>query len=154
MSELRIEKGRTAVVLTMMAAGTISGEMFVQANSRHRAGPEHPDDILNDSEPFFPMVLDSGETLLIAKEQVLEAEMEDTRITDLLASGVVRPAEVELRLAGGAVRTGTMFLEIRADRPRLLDFLNKYDQRFFLLHSSDGVRLVNRDFIEHVRPLD
>ena len=154
MSDLRIEKGRTSVVLTMTGAGTISGEMFVQANSRHRSGPEHPEDILNDGEPFFPMVLDSGETLLIAKDQVLEAEMEDTLIAGLLESGAVRPAAVEITLAGGAARSGTMFLEVRMDRPRLLDFLNKWDQRFFLLHSSDGVRLINRHFIEHVRPLD
>lgn len=154
MSDLRIEKGRTAVVITMTGSGSISGEMFVQANSRHRSGPEHPEDILNDEEPFFPMVLDSGETLLVAKDQVLEAGMEDTLISGLLESGAVRPAAVEITLAGGAVRTGTLFLEVRADRPRLLDFLNKFNQRFFLLHSSEGVRLINRHFIEHVRPLD
>jgi len=154
MSEFRIEKGRTSVVLTMAGARTISGEMFVQANARHRTGPEHPEDILNDGEPFFPMVLESGETLLIAKDQVLEAEMQDTTIESLLENGAVRPAAVELTLAGGASRTGTLYLEVRADRPRLLDFLNKFEQRFFLLHSSNGVRLINRHFIEHVRPLD
>ena len=154
MSDFRIEKGRAAVVLTMAGAGTIQGEMFVQANSRHRAGPEHPEDILNDEEPFFPMVLDSGETLLIAKDQVLQAEMEDSTIQSLIENGAVRPAAVELTLAGGNAYSGTLFLEVRADRPRLLDFLNKFEHRFFLLHSSNGVRLINRHFIEHVRPLD
>ena len=154
MSDFRIEKGRQSVIVTMLSAGTLSGEMFVQAHSRHHTGPEHPEDILNDDEPFFPMVLESGETMLIAKDQVLEAEMEDSTVAALIENGAVRPAAVELILAGGASRSGTLYLEIRADRPRLLDFLNKYDRRFFLLHSSDGVRLINRHFIEHVRPLD
>lgn len=155
MSEYRIEKGRTSVLLSLAGAAALSGEMFVQSYSRRGDGPENPEDILNDDEPFFPLALDDGNTLLVAKDQVLEAHIEEDPLNEELAmSGAVRAVSVELTLAGGTTRTGTLYLEVRADRPRLLDFLNKYDQRFFLLHSSDGVRLINRHLIEHVRPLD
>jgi len=154
MSDFRIEKGRTSVLLTMAGAGSLSGEMFVQSYSRRGDSPENPEDILNDAEPFFPLALGDGNTLLIAKEQVLEAHLEDAVGEEPERRTGVRAAAVELTLAGGTARTGTLYLEVRADRPRLLDFLNKYEQRFFLLHSSDGVRLINRHLIEHVRPLD
>src|SRR5688572_7064991 len=70
MSDLRIEKGRTSVLLTMAGAGSLSGEMFIQSYSRRGDGPENPEDILNDAEPFFPLALDDGNTMLIAKDQV------------------------------------------------------------------------------------
>ena len=138
----------------MAGAGSLSGEMFVQSYSRRGDGPENPEDILNDDEPFFPLALDDGNTLLVAKDQVMEAHIEELPDEDPELRNSVRAAMVELTLAGGTARTGTMYLEVRTDRPRLLDFLNKYEQRFFLLHSSDGVRLINRHLIEHVRPLD
>lgn len=154
MSDFRIEKGRTSVLLTMAGAGSLSGEMFVQSHSRRGDGPENPEDVLNDAEPFFPLALDDGTTLLIAKDQVMEAHIEELPDEEPELRNSVRAAMVELTLAGGTARSGTLYLEVRADRPRLLDFLNKYEQRFFLLHSSDGVRLINRHLIEHVRPLD
>jgi hypothetical protein len=39
-------------------------------------------------------------------------------------------------------------------RPRLLDFLNRYAQRFVVLYAAGGVCLVNRMLIEHVRPVE
>jgi hypothetical protein len=47
-----------------------------------------------------------------------------------------------------------MRLEVRADRPRLLDYLNDIHQRFLMLYSDNGVRLVIRELIERDRPLD
>jgi hypothetical protein len=70
-----------------------------------------------------------------------------------LASGnpVVR---ISVTLVGGSVRNGAVFLETRGPAPRPLDFLNYGSERFFALHASDAVRLINRDLIERVHPLD
>ena len=154
MSDFRIAKSRTSVQLTLRGAGCLSGDMFVQSYSRRGDDPENPADILNDAEPFFPLALEDGDTLLIAKDQVLEAQLDHAPEEDPDLRSSVRAASVQVVLAGGAARTGTLHLEVRSDRPRLLDFLNLHDQRFFVLHSSDGVRLINRRLVEHVRPLD
>ena len=154
MSDFRIAKGRTSVQLTLNGAGCVNGDMFVQSYSRRGGEPENPADILNDAEPFFPLALEDGNTLMVAKNQVLEAVVDGLPDEDPDLRSAVREAPVEVMLAGGTARTGMLHLEVRSDRPRLLDFLNLYAQRFLVLHSSDGVRLINREFIEHVRPLD
>jgi hypothetical protein len=154
-SEYRIEKGRRPVVVTTVGGDTIAGDVFVQPYARHRAGPEEPEDVLNSPEPFFPVVTEDGETLLVAKDQVAEVEGALTTDDDgahHLAG--MRSALVEVHLTGGAVRTGFVYLETPTDRPRLLDFLNRLPNRFLALQGADGARLVNSRFIEHVRPLD
>ena len=153
MSDFRIAKGRTSVQLTL-SDGFLSGDMFVQSYSRRGDDPENPADILNDAEPFFPLALEDGTTLLVAKNQVREAFVESLPEEDPDLRSAVREAAVEVTLVGGATRTGSVHLEVRSERPRLLDFLNLYEHRFLILHSSDGVWLINRDLIEHVRPVD
>jgi hypothetical protein len=61
---------------------------------------------------------------------------------------------LEITLAGGITHFGSMRLEVRADRPRLLDYQNDSTQNFLTLYTDQGVRLVNRAMIESVRPLD
>jgi hypothetical protein len=61
---------------------------------------------------------------------------------------------VAVTLVGGAVCKGTVYLEAPGLGTRPLDFFNHLTQRFFALHAGDGVRLINRDFVERVHPLD
>jgi hypothetical protein len=61
---------------------------------------------------------------------------------------------VEVTLRDGTVRSGRLYLEMPTDRPRLLDYLNRYAQRFVTLYSAGGIRLINRELIERVRPMD
>jgi hypothetical protein len=65
-----------------------------------------------------------------------------------------RRVPVELTLTDGAIRTGEVYLEMPEQRPRVLDFLNRYAQRFVVLYAAGGVCLINRSLIEHVRPAD
>ncbi len=157
-SDYRIEKDRQLVVLTTVGGSRIVGEMFVQAYARHRMGPEEPRDIVNGEEPFFPLLLQDGSTLLVAKEHVMELEMthgaEHEDGTDPEHEMLARAANVELTLSGGATRSGAVFLEVPFDRPRLLDFMNRFTDRFISLHTEQGVTLVNRRLVELVRPLD
>ena len=152
--DLHIEKFRYPVVVTMIDGERIVGDMFVQSIAPFRTGSEEPPDILNDADGWFPLAAEDGETLLIAKEHVAEVEaMLPERDDEELLAGV-RPAVVEVTLANGIVRGGSVLLHQHADRPRLLDFLNRFDQRFLTLQSTEGVRLVNRRLIARVRPLD
>ena len=142
------------MVLTLLGGERISGSMFVQAYARHRAEREDPRDILNEPDLFFPLLTEQGETLLIPKVRVLEVagEMPSLR-GDGPATG--KPGvSISVTLVGGLTRTGRVFLDMPGPAPRPLDFLNQSPDRFFALHADDEVRLINRDLIERVHPLD
>jgi hypothetical protein len=57
-------------------------------------------------------------------------------------------------LAGGDVRVGAIRLEVRPDRARVLDYLNRLNTPFLTLYTSNQARLINRSLIDRVRPLD
>ena len=154
MSDYRIEKSRSPVVIKTHSGETITGEMFLQPFVRPDGGTERPWDILNSADPFFPVAMSDGELFLIAKEQVLELSTDVGRDEYDERSTLARPAVVEVRLISGETHAGAIFLELPAEHARLLDFLNRDDERFLTLHGSEHVLLINRRMIERVRPID
>ena len=153
-SDSRLEKERVAVAVTTVSGARMDGEIFVQTQAQHRMGREEPADIMNDDEPFFPLALADGGTLLLAKDQVREVAYDGTLEDDAANSVGTRTAAVELTLVDGEVLAGAVFVEVAAGRGRLLDFLNRFRLRFLTLHTPAGVRLVNRRLIERVRAAD
>jgi hypothetical protein len=151
-NDYRIHKDRLAAVLVMAGGERLTGELFVQASPRNRYGKEEAPDILNSAEPFFPMLTTDGELFLVAKDRVRELESRDPMPVDEWQIG--EPATIEVVLSGGAVHTGNVYLESLRGRTRVLDFLNREGERFLLLYTARGTVLLNRSFIERVRPLD
>ena len=148
MSEYRIEKHRRDLKLVMADSTKLVGDVFLRPTSRYRSRPEEPADLLNDDEPFFALDR-NGETILVAKANVASAEttLDEDDALDTGALGVT----VEVVMRDGTAFDGSIFLESRSDRPRLLDFLNSYRQRFIPLVSPGQVMLLNTQFIAHVR---
>ena len=156
-NDYRIEKDRLPVVLVTTGGERLAGELFVQTHARYRDGPEEAPDLMNDDEPFFPFAVAGGETLLIAKDHVREVEVAQAQALppdDTDGVSGVRRALIELTLSDGTIAAGAVYLEVPFNRPRLLDFLNRYERRFVTLHVNGAARLVNRRLIERVRPLD
>ena len=155
-NDYRIAKERYQVVVTTLAGEELVGDMFVQPYSPRHAGPEAPADVLNDDDPFFPLALEGGETLLLAKAGVRDVVVPDLSeaADDEYLFAATRPASVELTLTGGGSCVGTLHLETPDERPRLLDFLNRFHGRFLPLHTDEGIRLVSWRCVERVRPLD
>ena len=151
-NDYRIEKDRLAAVLVTVGGDRVAGELFVQASPRNRYGREEAADILNSAEPFFPMLTSDGQLFLVAKERVRELESRDPMPTDEWQIGA--PATIEVMLTGGGVHQGNVYLESLSGRTRVLDYLNRVGERFLLLYTTRGTVLVNRSFIERVRPLD
>ena len=148
MSEYRIEKLRRGIKLELTDGSPLEGEVFLRSVSRYRSRAEEPADLLNDADPFFAMER-AGETLLVAKAQVARAETEilEDDALDTGALGVM----VEITLRDGSVCDGSIFLESRSDRPRLMDFLNAYHERFLPVVSPGRLLLLNTQVIAHVR---
>lgn len=151
-NDYRIQKERLAAVVVTVGGERLTGELFVQASPRNRYGREEAADVLNSAEPFFPMLTNAGELYLLAKDRVREVESREPMPAEDWQIGA--PATIEVWLTGGAVHTGNVYLESLSGRTRVLDYLNRVGERFLLLYTAHGTVLVNRSFIERVRPLD
>ena len=152
MSEYRIEKVRHRVAVSLTNRRLLEGDIFLQPFARFRAGPEDPLDVLNDESPFLPLSLVSGELLLVQKSQI-------TMVAVALPSGSVDPAmgtpslHIECTLSDDTTLRGQVFPELRADRPRLVDFLNHTQTRFFPVFGSEQRLLVAHAHIVTARPV-
>jgi hypothetical protein len=152
--DYRIQKDRLEITLTLIGGEQLRGRIFVQplAYARHRR--EEPIDLFNDPDPFFPLEVDGGEMLLIAKDRVVEVSGIKAAEDDDVRSASARMALLEVKLTGGITHFGSMRLELPSGRGRVLDHLNGCAERFLTLYTDRDVRLVNRAMIERVRPLD
>lgn len=151
-NDYRIQKERLAAVVITVGGERMTGELFVQASPRNRYGREEAADILNSAEPFFPMLTTDGELFLIAKDRVREVESREPSPADEWQIGAA--ATITVWLFGGAVHTGNVYLESHSGHTRVLDYLNRVGERFLLLYTAEGTVLLNRSFIERVKPLD
>lgn len=151
MSDYRIEKVRHRVELTLGNGTRLDGDIFLQAFARFRAGPEEPLDVLNDADAFLPLVLSTGELLVVQKSQIAVAAT-DLPPSDESAEPGVLGMRVEITLVNGEVRSGSVFPEVRADRPRLVDFLNDTPLRFLPVFGAEHLLLVSRSQIAYARP--
>lgn len=154
MHEFRIEKDRCAVRLSLVSGETITGAMFVQHVGEGDPRRESARDVLNSPERFFPIETADGETLLVAKDRVVEVLAELPTDDDELRRVSARSALLDIVLSGGVVRSGIVLLEMPTGQPRLLDYLNRLSDRFLVLYAPEGTRLVNRALIERVLPRD
>ena len=151
MSEYRIEKLKREVSVQLANGERLEGHMFLRPVSRHRARSEDPLELLNDVEPFFPLMLESGKAILISKSGVALVETTlDEEDQDLTALGYL----VEVRLTDGRTCRGSVFVERQPGRQRLYDFLNAYPSRFMSVVNTDRLILVNTQTIAHVREVD
>ncbi|MDQ2668282.1 MAG: hypothetical protein M3Z05_20115 [Gemmatimonadota bacterium] len=151
MSDYRIEKVRHRVELTLAAGGHLEGDIFLQAFARFKAGPEEPLDALNDSAQFLPLIMASDELLLVQKSQIAIVTTALPQIDELGEAGLVG-MHVELIFANGDVHTGSVFPELRADRPRLVDFLNNSPLRFVPLFTAEHLLLIATAHVAYARP--
>ena len=155
-SDYRVEKVRRRLTLVLRSGDRLEGEVFLRPVSRYRSRPEEPADLLNDPEPYFALIRD-GEVLLVGKDSVARADTtydaEDLENIESSSLGASLGVPVEVTLADGSLCAGSIFLESRSDRPRLLDFLNTYRERFLPVVAATHVVLLNTHTIAHVREI-
>lgn len=153
-SDYRVEKHRTAVVLVTSSGERVAGDVFLQPYVAHRHGPEEVGDLLNSPEPFFPLRCADGAIRFYPKDRVLQVELHDAPPEDDYRRMGAREALVELTPPVGESYRASIFYEVPTARPRLLDYLNRLEGRFMLVHTPSGCRLVNWAQLDSLRPLD
>jgi hypothetical protein len=151
-SDYRIAKLRCPVEVTLANGHRLDGDVFVQSVGRFRSGPEEPIDLLNHEETFLPLAGADGTIALVQKAQIAVVGCPLPVDDEPSAAGVVG-MRVELTLSDGSAHEGSIFPELPAGRPRLVDFLNDTPFQFIALFTADQLRLVNRVHIAYVRPV-
>jgi hypothetical protein len=150
-----IEKTRLPLALSLVGGEQLRGSIFVQPSAYRHLGREEPSDVFNAAEPFFPMLLDDGEeVVLIAKDRVIEVAGISIGDDSGRRPTGVPMALVQVVLSGGETRIGSIRLEIDMAGPRVLDFLNHCTDRFLPLYMADGIRLINRSLVDRISPLE
>src|SRR3954470_7306948 len=152
MSDYRIAKLRCPVEVTLANGRHLAGDVFVQSVGRFRSGPEEPLDLLNDDEQFLPLASADGAVCLGQKAQIAVVGTSLPTGDASVDTGVLG-MRVEFTLIDGSAHVGSVFPELPADRPRLVDFLNDTPLQFLALFTADQLRLVNRVHIVYVRPV-
>lgn len=151
----RIETVRRAVALTMIGGEELLGHVFIHFSSHRPFELEDLSELFNSEEAFFPLEVDKEEVILVSKARVAEVAIPSGETPDQPPRNATAPtALLQLVLIGGEVRIGSIQLEARPDRARVLDHLNRLNARFLVLHTSKEARLINRSLIDRVRPLD
>jgi hypothetical protein len=150
MSDYRIEKTRRRITVTLAGGKRMEGDVFLQPSVRYRLGPEAPLELLNDTDPFFPLAVVDDAPLMIAKDRVVRVEyttVADDTPPERLATGV----ELQFVLSDGTTIEGVVYLEVRAERARVLDFFNTYDGRFLPITRGEVTSLIHRGAIVSVK---
>jgi hypothetical protein len=152
----RIETTRKAVIITMRNGDEVRGHVFIHFSSYRPFELEDVSELFNAESPFLPFELENSEVILISKERVAEvaAARGENASDQSPREGRIPTALVQIHLVGGEVRLGSIRLETRPDRARVLDYLNALTSRFLTLYTSNEARLINRSLIDRVRPLD
>jgi hypothetical protein len=152
----RIETTRKAVILTMLGGEELRGHVFIHFSSYRPFELEDVSELFNAQTPFFPLELENSEVILVAKQRVAEVAANRGEDTSELPmrEPPIPSALLQVVLVGGEVRVGSIQLEARPDRARVLDYLNALKSRFLTLYTSNEARLINRSLIDRVRPLD
>lgn len=150
-NDYRIEKRRLPVAVTLMSGTRLDGELFIQSSGRYHGELEDAPEVLNAEDPFFPLALRNGDAILIAKENVRSVAVARRDVHEDEALGI--PTRVEVSLRDGERLTGSLIIEPVNGFSRVLDFLNRREERFLSLFGRESVLLINRTLLERVRPL-
>lgn len=149
MNELRIEKIRRRVTVALSGRVMLEGDVFLQPTARYRPGPQPPAEVFNEDAPFIPLMTESDELVLLAKDQIARVHFRE-QPSDKEIEGL-GSSPVELVFTDGSTFAGDLRLEVTVTRPRLLDFLNEDHQRFLTLRHAGGICLANRRLIAQVK---
>ena len=149
-SDLRIEKVRRAVEVTLTNGHRLHGDLFVPLVAPNRPGPGEPLDLLNEDDPFLPLVHAGADTYLVQKSQITVVATPLPVRDDAVERALVG-MHVELTLVDGSTQLGSIFLEVRGSQDRLSDALNDVTLPFVAVFTAEQLRLVNRRHIAYVR---
>jgi hypothetical protein len=143
---------RVPAVVTLRSGDALPGHLHV-LDGLHGGRPETPLEMLNRPDGFFPLTLDDGTAFFVSKAQVATVMVEWPPEGAAAQDAIGQRVSLRVALSTGEETDGEVLIVAPPGHSRALDYLNQMEP-FFQLETARGPRLVNRDFVQVVRPLD
>jgi hypothetical protein len=157
MFDLRVEKERSHVSLTLSNGASVQGSAFVAVGCAGHQGPERIKDLLNAEDGFFPFeVEEDGErhVALYHREHVMLVSLpthDEPRQDPGYDVAVTR--RVSVLLADGRRLNGRVRVYLPHGRDRLSDYA-RGSEAFRYLESANGTYIINARYIVELRELN
>jgi len=149
-NEYFIEKEQLPVEITMVTGEELRGALFVQPTWPRPSIEFDAPALLNLPEAYFPLMVPDGGTRLVAKHHVVLMRGSSAEAEGGMES-MGDPAQVVFQCSHDITVCGELMIARVTSNTRVLDYLNRSDEEFILLHESAGAVLVNRSHIVLIR---
>ncbi len=146
---------RVPGVVILAGGQNLEGDLHLQVSTATHPQGETPLEMLNRGVGFFPVTFGDGGVVFLSKAQVamVTCEWPDALPGEDEIEAAARHVHLEVTLVTGDQYRGEAAVALPGTRNRSLDYVNSLDP-FFLLRTGSGPRLINRDNVRVVRPLD
>lgn len=143
---LKVPKSKRKVSLWVHPEGQVIGSLFVRQQSPHHAGEESPLEILNKEVAFIVLEKDKPEQLrFYNRNSIIRVEYNEELVSDTSS------LPCQLNMMDGSIIEGSIHENLPPDHSRLFDYLNKENERFIKLFTSENeVCLINKSYINNV----
>lgn len=131
---------------------TLEGDLHLQPSTALHDTRETPLEMLNRSEPFFPLSRSGGDLVFLAKAQVVSVAYQGPAVSDPERESAALHIGLEVTMSGGAEFRGFAATELPPNRSRASDYLNA-PERFFSVVVADTTVCLNRTHVRSARPL-
>lgn len=133
---LKVEKLPVEVTFIMLGGEELTGTIFLDLHSRHHAGPERMEDIVDSGARFIPILLADKKVVLLNRQRIITAHcrQRETDEYEEMTRGLLTDIKATIRLSDGRTITGALRTDMPREHARLSDLLNQ---------PSDFVRVVD-----------
>jgi hypothetical protein len=133
---LKVEKLPVEVTMIMLGGEELTGTIYLDMHSRHHAGPERMEDVLNSQTRFIPLMLPDGRMVLLNRLRIITGHCRQ-RVADEyeeMTRELLTDHAVTIRLSDGRTINGAIRTDLPKEHARLSDLLN---------HPEDFVRVID-----------
>lgn len=144
---LRIAKALRQVSMWVHPEGLVKGSIYVTVGEDNTS-QEDPRYVLNTDKPFLVLARQNPDELrFYNRSAIVRVEYDDNKPADSKATKI--PCRVNMM--DGSVIDGEIIEVLPSDHARLYDYLNKAQERFIRLFTSETqVCMVNKNYIIQV----
>jgi hypothetical protein len=154
-SDLRVEKERTAAIVSLTDGTSVAGHLFVAQVSATSSGPESVAELLNSESGFFPFEVSDGGDLravLYNRDHVVAVALPGDEARRDSGYTFARARRVSVLLSDGRRLVGSVRVYRPYGRDRLSDWA-RHGERFRYIETPDATFVVNVDRIIEIHEL-
>ena len=140
---LKVSKLPVEVTMIMLGGEELNGTIYLDMHSRHHAGTERMEDVVNSQTRFIPLILNDGRTVLLNRLRIITGHCRQHEADEYeeMTQALLTDFKVTIRLSDGRTISGAIRTDLPKEHARLSDLLNR---------PEDFVRVIDRDIEYYV----